>query len=165
VYSGRTIFVMCPTLDVHCHSQILSPWPHGIVKCSSSAHFRILLEVVGHPGTFCFLFDEYCEFRHTLLFLLYREVYTISEAALESGQIGSSLKIKGTFKFKTFCYGFQVEHDVQPGVWDTFSLVRWVCQTCSPISSNMYIKYAVLKWTRTMASKKVFYQCVRCSSV
>ncbi len=25
----------------HCHSQILSPWPHGIVNCPPYPHFRI----------------------------------------------------------------------------------------------------------------------------
>jgi len=56
--------------------QIL-PWPLGIVKCPSNAHFRISLEEVGHPGTF-FLFYEYCEYClwvHTFFGLLYsREV-------------------------------------------------------------------------------------------
>lgn len=37
-------------------------WPHGIVKHPSDAHFTILLEFVGHPGTFRILFYESWEF-------------------------------------------------------------------------------------------------------
>jgi len=37
------------------------PWPHGIVKCLVDVHLRISWEIVGHPGTFRLLFDEYCE--------------------------------------------------------------------------------------------------------
>lgn len=43
-------------------------WPHKIVKCSTDAQSRILMQVVGHFNTFCLLFNKYCEFRHTALF-------------------------------------------------------------------------------------------------
>jgi len=41
---------------LHCYSQIFLL---EIVKCPSYAHFRVSL---GHPGIFCLLFYEYCEF-------------------------------------------------------------------------------------------------------
>ncbi len=55
---------------------------HEVVNCPLDANFRISLEVVGHLGTFCLLFYEYCELGNTALFtycfcLLYsREVCT-----------------------------------------------------------------------------------------
>jgi len=36
-------------------------WPHGTVKCPSYAHFRFSQEEVGYPGSFCWLFYEYCD--------------------------------------------------------------------------------------------------------
>lgn len=41
------------------------PWPHGIEKSPSNAHFRIPSEVLRHPGTFHGLFYEYFESGHT----------------------------------------------------------------------------------------------------
>jgi len=35
-------------------------WRHGIVNCPSNANFRFSPEEVGHLGTFCLLFYEYC---------------------------------------------------------------------------------------------------------
>lgn len=43
-------------------------WPRGTVKCPMDAHFSISLKAGGHPGTFCLMFNEYCEFGHTMDF-------------------------------------------------------------------------------------------------
>jgi len=79
-YVSHVIIVMWPTSVSWVASlSFTNKWPHGIVKCTLNAHFRISPEAV---GMFCLLFYEYCEFRHTILFtycffcLLYiREVW------------------------------------------------------------------------------------------
>jgi len=48
--------------SLHSHSQILSCGL--ILKCLSYTNFINSLEEVGHPGTFCLLFYEFCEFWH-----------------------------------------------------------------------------------------------------
>ncbi len=35
------------------------PWPHGIVKCPSTAYLRIQVEVISHPGTFLWIRTYY----------------------------------------------------------------------------------------------------------
>lgn len=65
---GHTILAMLSLFcDLPASVMLPLPWPHEIVKCSSDAHFRISVEVVGHPGIFRLLFYEYHEFRHILV--------------------------------------------------------------------------------------------------
>jgi len=54
-YIVRVVTVMWLTIVTCVYSvPFINPllWPCGIVKSSSNAQFRILEELVGHPGTF-----------------------------------------------------------------------------------------------------------------
>ncbi len=52
------------------------------------------------------------------------------------------------------------------GIWDTFSLVWWVCQKCQPNQQQRVYKPSGIKETaRTMGPSEVVYKCVHCSSV
>lgn len=46
---------------------VMFTWPcyPPAAKCPFDAHFRILSEIAGHPGTFCPLLYEYCESSYT----------------------------------------------------------------------------------------------------
>ncbi len=66
----------------------------------------------------------------------------------------------------TFCFGFRVERHVSwkrcltvcNGVWDTFSLVWWVCQKCQ--QQHVYKPRGIKETARSMGSSEVIYKCL-----
>ncbi len=56
-------------ISVNCIASLpfINPLLNPLVKCPSNAHFRIRIEVEGHPGTFHLLFFEYYEYTHATL--------------------------------------------------------------------------------------------------
>jgi len=73
----RTTFIMLSLSYYHrqlCRFTNPLQGPHGIVKCPSKAHFKILLEVVGLPGTFTVNLDTLL-LPHTVFHLRYRRKY------------------------------------------------------------------------------------------
>lgn len=51
-YIHHAVTVTWPTSTASLPFINLLLWPNGMIKCPSNAHFRILVEVVGHPGNF-----------------------------------------------------------------------------------------------------------------
>lgn len=64
------------------------PGSHGIVKGPSNEHFRILLEVVGHPGSFRILFMECHVLYYSPRLLFFALLFSI-----EVGGFGHSLNV------------------------------------------------------------------------
>jgi len=54
-YIHHVVIILCPTVPVSVPFRNPLPWPYGIVKYPSYAHFRLSAEVVGHPGIFLFI--------------------------------------------------------------------------------------------------------------
>ncbi len=89
-------------------------------------------------------------------------------------QLNSFTVIWGTFKLKLVCnvllrfpgWTTCFLETVYNGVWDTFSLVWWVCHKYQPNQQQHVYKPRCIKETaHTMSPSEVVYKCVRCSSV